>query len=105
MNRPYPPLVQLCRESLASSRRIWHRPWTVPGRTLSLPAELALLSFDPATCKRFPTERKRRRTAFGAAGVYQSAGLPRSARGLRRLGQRIEKAGLLEVQPLKSAEG
>ena len=73
----------------------------MPGRTLSLPAELALLSFDPATCKRFPTERKRRRTAFGAAGVYQSAGMPSSARGLRRLGKRIEKAALLELQQLK----
>jgi hypothetical protein len=39
--------------------------------------------------------------AFGAAGVYQSAGMPRSARGVRRLGKRVEKAALLELQQLK----
>jgi len=77
----------------------------VPGRTLSLPAELALLGFDPAGCKWFPTERKRRRTAFGAAGVYQSAGMPRSARALRRLGKRTEKAAMLELQQLKIVDG
>jgi len=85
--------------------RIWHRPLTVPGKTLSLPAELALLGFDPATCRWFPTERRRRRAAFGAAAVYQSAGLPRSARGLRRLGKRTEKAALLELQLLKIVDG
>jgi hypothetical protein len=94
-------LVQECTGIVAGARLIWHRPLTVPGRTLSLPAELALLGFDPATCTWFPTERKRRRTAFGAAGVYQSAGMPRSARALRRLGKRTEKAAMLELQQLK----
>ena len=85
--------------------RIWHRPQTVSGKTLSLPAELALLAYDPASCRWFPTDRKRRRTAFGAAAVYQSAGMPRSARGLRRLGKRTEKAALLELQLLKIVDG
>ena len=65
----HPPIVQLCTEILASFTWIWHRPLTVPGKTLSLPAELALLGFDPATCKWYKTDRKRRRTAFGAAAV------------------------------------
>jgi hypothetical protein len=85
--------------------RIWHLALTVPGKTLSLPAELALLGFDPATCKWYKTERKRRRTAFGAAAVYQSARMPRTARGLRRLGKRTEKAALLELQLLKIVDG
>jgi hypothetical protein len=72
---------------------------------LSLPAELALLGFDPATCQWFPTERKRRRTAFGAAAVYQSAPMPRSARALRRLGKRTERSALLELAGLGIVDG
>jgi len=101
----HPPIVHLCTEILASFTWIWHRPLTVPGKTLSLPAELALLGFDPATCRWYKTERKRRRTAFGAAAVYQRARMPRSARGLRRLGKRTEKAALLELQLLKIVDG
>lgn len=67
---------------------------------LSLPAELALLGFDPVTCEWHPTERKRRRTAFGAAAVYQSAPIPRSARALRRLGRRAERSAMLELAGL-----
>ena len=72
---------------------------------LTLPAELALLGFDPATCEWFPTERRRRQTAFGAAAVYQSAPIPTSARALRRLGRRAERAAMTELAGLGVVDG
>src|SRR5215204_1225422 len=79
--------------------RLAHGPGGLYGSTmrLTLPAELALLCFDPATCEWFPTDRKRRQTAFGAAAVYQSAPIPGTARALRRLGKRAERAALIEL--------